>query len=301
MNNIPRPALGTALWAWTIPRAVCFELLDLFYERGGRQVDTATNYPIDKNPEHWRAAERILHEWIETHQIKDLEVCIKVGSVNNMKSPTHLLSNSFLRMNLDRYQKEFGSNLHTYMIHWDNRTDPADSYPALAEAQAAGLRVGLSGIKHPAVHAELCRSHQIEPRIQTKYNLLHDGIAHYAEFGDGASFMVYGINAGGLKLDGNYRPDASYHARGGTTPPAELLLRLRNLRDHANSLRGRSSLRTFNQFGMIHAAAHPRVESILLGTSRPEQLQNSLDFLQTLATEDYGDVVMGMRQLSNRP
>ena len=54
--------LGTALWGWTTPPTVCYQLLDHFYESGYRQVDAATNYPINKNPSDFRRGEKILAE-----------------------------------------------------------------------------------------------------------------------------------------------------------------------------------------------------------------------------------------------
>ena len=290
-------ALGTAMWAWTVDRAVCFDLLDTFYRAGGRTVDTATNYPIDQRAAHWRAAETLLREWIAANGVTDLQVCVKVGSINNLKTPDHLLTESFLRMNLDRYQKDFGPNLHTLMLHWDNRPDPTASYPALRAVQDAGLRVGLSGLKFPAAHARCCTEFGVEPILQTKYNLLHNGIAAYAVFGASARFMVYGINAGGLKLDGNYGANASYHARGGTTEPTELLHRLRNLREMANHRRDRPPLRSFNDFALLWAVAHPQVEQVILGTSRTEQLRESLERLARFQEMDYADVVAGLRSI----
>ena len=56
--------LGTAMWGWTTSPAMAMTLLDQFYAAGGRAVDTATNYPINKNPGDFRQAERMLADWI---------------------------------------------------------------------------------------------------------------------------------------------------------------------------------------------------------------------------------------------
>ena len=109
--------------------------------------------------------------------------------------------------------------------------------------------------------------------------------------------MVYGINAGGLKLDGNYGAKASFHTRGGTTEPTELLRRLRNLREMANSRRDRPPLRSFNDFALLWAMAHPQVDQVILGTSRTAQLRESLERLRLFQMEDYADVLEGLRSI----
>ncbi len=100
-HQSPTLILGTAMWGWTTPRETAFAMLDEWYSRGFREVDTATNYPIDRDPEHFRLAEKILLEWIAAHGVTDLEVMMKIGSVNNLRSPEHLLTKSFILMMLD--------------------------------------------------------------------------------------------------------------------------------------------------------------------------------------------------------
>lgn len=65
------------------------------------KVDAAVNYPINKNPDDFRAAEHILLDWVRTHGIRDLKITMKLGSLNNLRSPEHNLSKSFLLLNLD--------------------------------------------------------------------------------------------------------------------------------------------------------------------------------------------------------
>ena len=100
------------------PQTKGFPVIEKFYNRVLGWWDTATNYPISKNPEHWRLAENILAEWIDAHGISDLEVSIKLGSLNNLFTPEHNLSKSFLLMGLDYYQHLFKKNLHIFAIHW---------------------------------------------------------------------------------------------------------------------------------------------------------------------------------------
>ncbi|MEN0006767.1 MAG: aldo/keto reductase, partial [Bacteroidota bacterium] len=205
-QQAPILILGTAMWGWTTSPQQCFALLDYFYEAGFREIDAATNYPINKNPADFRKSEQILLEWIKANGINDLKVMIKVGSVNNLRTPEHNLQKSFLLVMLDEYRYLFGDNLDTFMIHWDNREDEQAihaSYEALQQAQQLGFRVGLSGIKHPAIHAKVNEQFQLDVRIQFKHNLLYSDYQRYAPFHGKQRFITYGINAGGLKLSPN--------------------------------------------------------------------------------------------------
>ncbi|MCB0595868.1 MAG: aldo/keto reductase [Lewinellaceae bacterium] len=299
----PTLLLGTAMWGWTVPRATCFDLLDRFYRQGFREVDGATNYPINKNPEDFRKAEGILLEWIKANGVQDLKATMKVGSINNLRTPDNNLSKSFLLMLLDEYRNEFGPNLDTFMIHWDNRQEEAsirESLEALAAARKAGLRAGLSGIKHPEAYARLNRDFEMDFRIQIKHNLLYSDYARYQPFHRNAGFIAYGINAGGIKLaPESYREDSSLKARGGNTLEEHPLAGpLRAILQEANQKMGRPAVSSFNHCGMAYAFYYPEIEGILLGVSRPGQLEDSLDLYNALKTCDYRDLYQKLKELS---
>ncbi len=275
----PKPVLllGTALWGWTIDKNTAFALLDEFYAAGYREIDAAVNYPINKNPADFRASERILLEWIAAHHIHDLKVVMKIGSLDNLYSPDTNLTKSFLLLNLDDYRFRLGSNLDTFMIHWDNRADAAsieNTLEALAEARRAGLRIGLSGIRHPQVYALLNEkpAFQFDFRIEIKHNVLHSDYARYAAFHGHRRFLAYGIHAGGLKLNPEtYRDNSSLKVRGGQThvlPPVAEKIRQWIQEDPAAP--------DFHHLAMLYAAYSPDVEGIIIGPSSVEQLRQSL-------------------------
>ena len=293
--NIPGLMLGTAMWGWTVDPKECFALLDCFYESGNRKVDCATNYPIDKNTVHFRLAENILLEWIKAHQVTDLQVNMKIGSLNNLKSPEHNLSKSFLMMNMGDYLQRFQSNLYGLMVHWDKReTESAieKTMEALNLFRENGLTPGLSGIKNPQVYAKLNQPYSLEFDIQIKHNLLHSDYHRYVEFHKKKRFYTYGINAGGIKLDQDaYRENSSLQARSGQVQlPSGLIPNLIKIKEEANKIKGRQALSTMNHFGMIFAYYQPDVKGILLGTSRIDQLKSSLEFYKILGEADYSDV-----------
>lgn len=288
------------MWGWTVPRERAFQLLDAFYAAGGREVDGATNYPINKRPEDFRAAENVLIDWVNTHGVTDLKVMMKVGSLNNMRTPDCNLSRAFLLFCLDEYQDKFGPNLDTLMIHWDNRDEAepvAETVAALRDVHTAGHRVGLSGIRHPALYAEQLAGSAFDVRIQLKHNLLTSDYPRYAPFHGRPRFIAYGINAGGVKLDAAaYRADASLRARGGDTsaePPIVPALRewLANLPEGE-----RPKPQSMNHLGLLYALGRPDIGQVLIGPSRLEQLQDSLDWLAYWKAYDYSDLCEALNE-----
>ncbi len=299
----PSPILGTAMWGWTMDKSTCFALLDAFYQRGFREVDAATNYPINKQPADFRKAEKILLEWIKTQGVHDLRVMMKVGSINNMRGPENNLSKSFLLMVLDEYRHLFGDNLDTFMIHWDNREKREEIRPsmeALQKAREHGLRVGLSGIRHPEVYAQVNQALQLPLRIQIKHNLLHSDYQRYKAFHQKAEFLCYGINAGGIKLDPQaYHDQSSLKARGGNiTDMHPIIPHLNQALHDFNQQAGDLKLSSFNQCGLIYAACHPDISGILIGTSRKSQLVDTLDFLEIIKQHDFSSFYQRLKQIA---
>ncbi|HQU59544.1 MAG TPA: aldo/keto reductase [Saprospiraceae bacterium] len=303
--HAPTLVLGTAMWGWTISPPTCFDLLDHFYQEGFREVDSATNYPINKKPEDFRKAEAILQEWIQVNNIQDLKVMMKVGSINNLRTPENNLSKSFLLILLDEYGNLFGPNLDTLMIHWDNRSEEneiRESLEALKIAQEAGLRAGLSGIKHPEIYARINEVIGLKFRIQIKHNVLYSDYPRYESLHGRAGFIPYGINAGGIKLDPKaYNESSSLKARGGNTEEEHpIAAPLRAILGQANQIKGRPAVSNFNHCGMAFAFHSPDVEGILLGASRVSQLAESIGFYRALSTYGYLDLYQSLNSLKNK-
>ncbi len=296
--------LGTAQWAWTVSREQAFQLLDEWLKAGQRGIDCATNYPIDKNPAHFRAAEGFLLEYLRAHGLSNLQITMKIGALDNLRSPEINLSPSFVRMMTAEYRRLLGSNLHTAMLHWDNRDDPAtiaDTLEALLDAcRQEGLRPGLSGIRYPDVYAPVVEALQASLDIQLKHNVLHSDLPRYAPFQRSAHrYFAYGINAGGLKLKGEYTSNSALKARGGDPSAAEALLaRMRAAIPQWNTAFVRPPITGFYQIGLLFAALQPRLDGIVLGCSSAAQLRQTLNFWRDLETFDYADVFAQLEKMT---
>ena len=284
------PILGTAMWGWTTDKSTCHALLDEFYERGYRVVDAATNYPINKKPNDFRRSEKILLEWIVANGVKDLEVMMKIGSVNNLRTPEIILNKSFLLLSLDDYKAKFGSNLDTIMVHWDNRNEEPlirDTFEFFEIARKEGFNVGLSGIRHPEIYADINDAYHFDFSIQIKHNLIQSDYNRYTRFHGKNRFLAYGMNAGGVKLeDTQYTSSASLKARGWDGSSFEIVPRLKDLLLHYNQNHQRK-FTEFHEFGLLFAMYHPDIKGVLLGPSRLEQLSASLDLIQEFSTNDF--------------
>ena len=304
--------LGTAAWGWNVSRTEAFRLLDAWLAAGRRHIDAATNYPINKNPVDFRAAEKILEEYLRAHGIRNLAVTMKIGALDNLRTPDVNLAPSFLLMMAEEYRRLLGENLQTVMLHWDNRPEETavrESLQALALLEKEqGIRPGLSGIRHPDLYARLNREFGMAFDIQLKHNVLQSDLGRYIDFypaENGAEprhrFFAYGINAGGLKLEGSYPAGSTYLVRGGDPEKtAEALGRLQGLLPKWNTAFVRPPLRTMNHLGLVFAGLEHRLDGIVLGLRSVEQLQETLDFWRNLDTFDYSDVFSTLLKI-NKP
>ena len=299
--------LGTAQWGWTVPRDQAFRLLDTWLAAGYRQVDAATNYPINKIPADFRASERILREYIRAHGLHDLKITMKIGSLDNLRTPDIDLAPSFIYMIAEEYLRLFDTNLQTIMLHWDNREDEQpilDTLKALSRIQQEfKLRPGVSGVKYPQAYARANRETGLVFDIQIKHNILHSDLQHYipltgAEAGRRHRLFVYGINAGGLKLEGPYPAGSTYLARGGNPGKDFTVIgKIVQMLPEWNRVPTRPPISVMNEIGLVFAGLQPETDGIILGVSSAGQLQESLDFWKGLEVFDYSDVFQSITKL----
>lgn len=294
--------LGTAQWGWTVTASTAFQLLDAWLLAGHRDIDCATNYPINRVPDDFRGAERILLDYIKAHGIRDLQVTMKIGGLDNMRSPEPNLNPSFIQMMAHEYERLLGPNLDCLMLHWDNRQDEVAifaSLEVLARLESGlGIRPGLSGIKFPDCYQAAMEKLDIVCDIQLKHNLLASDIDRYIPVlsPDKHRYFAYGINAGGLKLAGApYPAHSTFLARGGQAEKStQLLLQLANLVPTFNENKKRAPIKSMNQLGMIYAGLNPAIQGMVLGFSGVAQLEDSLAFWRAMGDGDYEDVYLAL-------
>lgn len=283
--------LGTALWSWTIQKSTCFELLDEFYASGYRIVDCASNYPINKDPGYFRAAESIIEEWLKVNQVNDLSLLMKVGSLDNSGSPINNLSKSFLLMSYDYYKFKFENNLNQIMVHWDNRNaekEIEETVEALVSINSKKTEIGLSGIAHPHIYYNLLQALHLKVSIQMKHNIFISDYEKYRSFHGTKAFIAYGINSGGIKLNNNYAQNSSATIRGVNMKNYEVQLnRLTTVMEDIKINYPQLEISSLNSIGMINAYHHPDMSGILIGPSTPAQLKESILLFRKLNQTEY--------------
>lgn len=295
--------LGTALWAWTVSKEQAFQLLDKFYEAGYRWIDAATNYPINKNAADFRASEGILNEWIKANGVQDLKVLMKIGSINNLYTPENNLTPSFIRIIYNEYLHLFGEQLAEVMVHWDNRAETEairDSLQALDLIRQEGVKIGLSGIKHPAIYHELNNSFGFDWDIQLKHNLVYSDYDRYVAFHGQARFLAYGINVGGLKFpSATYRKDSSTAVRNVPTEKyQDLVNQVATILAEYNAQSSLEALTRFNECSMVYTYYSPDIKGILVGPSKTAQLQSTLTFFEQLRAGQHAELYNRLATLS---
>lgn len=278
------------MWGWNVSKETVFELLDEWYKEGFRKIDSATNYPIDKNPNHFRLAEKILLEWIKVNGINDLEIMMKIGSVNNLFTPEHVLNKSFILMMLDEYENLFKNNLNMLMVHWDNREkeeEIKETLEAFLEIKKRGLNVGLSGVKFPEIYFELNKKYNFDFSIQVKHNVLYSDCQRYKGFNKKRCFIAYGINAGGLKLNADkYSKNSTLKKRGGNiNDEPDILQKIKNAIKGFNEEKNNEPITGFYQVGLINAIYHEGIKGVIIGASKKEQLKSNIGFYRKLNEE----------------
>lgn len=296
MNQGFRLMLGTAQWGWNLSETTAFTLLENWIQCGYRAIDTATNYPINRIPADFRAAENMLAHFCKSNPREKLEVTVKIGSMNNMRGPEINLNPSFIRMMGEEYLHLFGENLHTVMIHWDNREQESEIRASLEALfslyQDFGLNIGLSGIAHPSVYARALEDLPILCDIQLKHNVIQSDLDRYAPLAAQKHHLyAYGINAGGIKLNADYHAESTFTVRGGD--PERSAIGLKMIQDKLpqwNTANVRPPVCTMNHLGLIFAAMNPNIRGLVLGASSEAQIQESIGYIKNIEVFDYQDI-----------
>ena len=300
--------LGTAQWGWTVSKSEAFQLLDAWLKAGHRRVDCATNYPINRNPDDFRAAEKILETYLQAHGLRDLEITQKIGSLDNMRSPDINLAPSFIQMMTEEYQRLYGENLACVMLHWDNRDSAEEIRETLIALQQLQkerkIRPGLSGIAHPKAYVEANAELGLSFEIQLKHNVLQSDLERYAPLRHSITpetphqYFAYGINGGGLKLEAPYPSDSTFLARGGQPEKVlPLLEKISATLADWNTAFVRPPVKTMNHIGLIYAGLNPQLNGLLLGVSSLPQLRETLDFWRNFEVFDYSDVFSSLKKI----
>ncbi len=279
--------LGTALWGWGVDRTTAYQLLDQFVALGGRVVDTAANYPINKRPEDFGIAKDWIANWITSNGMDLLSVLVKIGATDNMGGAQVDLGRPFILHSERLFRDAFGADLAALAVHWDNRGDSeadaiAETVNTLMELKNTGLSIGFSGVRHPEIYLKAAPMLAGEWWIQVKENVMTDAARlHYWKAFPDAYYLAYGINMGGVKLD---RPaeNSSVALRSISRPDAlvdQLSAFLRS--DHGLN----PAPADLNELALLNGYCNPALSGIIAGPRTVQQLEKTMHFWKMLKAE----------------
>lgn len=302
-NREKKLILGTALWGWGIDKQEAFLILDSFVKLGGRYVDCATNYPINKNIKDYGLALKWLEEWNNINKVK-LFIIVKIGSIDNLGSPYYDISRDRILSISENLLKCFNSSLGCVSIHWDNSQIGNTSFEIIKETVSAfkeikdsGLSIGLSGINNPSLYYAAMPELSNDWLIQCKENFLTEKARlNYEKIFPFAEYYAYGINMGGLKISENEESISSKIRQINYSNKLKLLI--------SSSLRDKLilniGLNTVNDLNMAFIYVKKVYSGIIIGPRTNEQLSSTFKIwenLKKLDSESFKSLVFFIDQL----
>lgn len=290
MATPKRLVLGSALWGWALDQHQVFNLLDRYIARGGLWVDTAVNYPINKQKADYGKALAWLGDWLQARGSAPISVILKVGAVDNMGSPDTQLTPQHVMDEVNVWRTRLGNTLTLVAIHWDNRgSTPADrveireTLSAFSDLKASGLELGFSGVRHPEIYRQEAPQLAKDWWIQVKENAsTEEARTKLQSFFPEAHYLAYGLNMGGIKAEA---PSAqSSTALRGISPSQELVKTLTAKLEAAYKLHPAPA--DFNELAMRQAFFNQALSGIVVGPRTGQQLDATLDYWQALVQAD---------------
>lgn len=274
--------LGTALWGWGISKGEAYKILEKYLDSGGKIIDTATNYPINKNPDDFGVAIKWLTEWIAHNNIDDIHILVKIGSINNNGESTNNLSRKFIFDTLNELSDKLHNFLSIISIHWDNReseTEISETLSAMLEIENQGYSVGLSGIQRPDIYAVHAPSLSDKWWIQVKENLkTNESRNKYQNFFPNSKYIAYGINMGGVKQ--NYHKITSSLFLRNLSHDKEFLEKITEFLLTDNILH--PTPKNIHDLFLMHAFVNRCLRGVIIGPRNIEQLVGIMDFWNML-------------------
>jgi len=200
-TSLPNLMIGTASWGSKVSKQEAFKIIEKSLENDYFVFDSATNYPINGNPQSWNMALRYLHEWITTNPNSLIKIFIKMGAVRNDGSSQNNLSTEFLKSQMDFWNQKLGKNVLGFGIHWDDRsaehkTDVENMIEALLSTDLKNQYFGISGIKCPQNYTNNIGIDFSNWIIQVKNNSTEQvSINNYLPHFSSNPYFAYGISA----------------------------------------------------------------------------------------------------------
>lgn len=142
--------LGTAYFGTRIDRNTAFEMLDTYYEQGGRFIDTANNYAGWLPEGLGGDAERTIGAWMQSRGVRqEIFIATKVGF--NYRDVPLGTSAGLIRQESEKSLRNLGvDRIDLYYTHLDDRQTPQDETLRTLDSLVREGKVGLIGASNHA-------------------------------------------------------------------------------------------------------------------------------------------------------
>lgn len=263
-----RLVFGGNVFGWTLDRDQSFSVLDAFYERGGRMIDSAEGYSSWAPGNHGGESETLIGEWLERRGVRsEMKIATKTG----MGGPPGALAPekiaSALAASLDRLRTDY---VDLYYAHRDEPLTPIDEVVAGFDALVAAGKVrelGASNFSTERLTASLDSARRQGlvgySVLQPGYNLVWRGefpeALHRLALDRGLAVLPYYALASGFLVGKYRRPEDFTGVRGeGAKRFADAgwksLAVLEQVAREAEATMGEVALAWLNTRPAIHAA-----------------------------------------------
>jgi aryl-alcohol dehydrogenase-like predicted oxidoreductase len=213
-----RLVLGGNVFGWTADEDTSFEVLDAFYEAGGRMIDTAEAYSMWVPGHKGGESETVIGNWMKARGVrKDMRIATKTGVLGKPGDLKPEKLRAALQGSLERLQTDY---VDLYYAHRDDPETPQDEVAAGFGALIAEGKVreaGASNFTEDRLRSALAAAKaQGVPGygvLQNQYNLLERGdfdhsYQNFCAANDIAMLPFYGLASG--YLTGKYRKPADF-------------------------------------------------------------------------------------------
>jgi len=217
--------LGGNVFGWTADQDTSFEILDAFYEAGGRMVDTAEVYSAWVPGHSGGESEKVIGAWMKARGVrKDMRIATKTGWGMEHGDLNPATLGTRLAGSLERLQTDY---VDLYYAHRDDPKTPQDevvsAFSALID-QGKVREAGASNFTEERLRSAIAAAKAAGVRgftvLQNQYNLLErgdydDSLQNCCVVNDIAMLPFFGLASG--YLTGKYRKPADFerYVRGG--------------------------------------------------------------------------------------
>lgn len=213
-----RLVLGGNVFGWTADQDTSFEILDAFYESGGRMVDTAEVYSAWVPGHTGGESEKVIGAWMKARGVrKDMRIATKTGWGMEHGDLNPATLGTRLAGSLERLQTDY---VDLYYAHRDDPKTPQDEVVAGFSALIAEGKVREAGASNftedrlrGAIAAAKAQGVAGFTVLQNQYNLLErsdfdDSYQNCCVVNDIAMLPFFGLASG--YLTGKYRKPADF-------------------------------------------------------------------------------------------